>query len=333
MMTGKELMEYATDRQKFRTLRNYVDFAMAYLDFASQGLQAKIVCQNENAYQFFQYREDCTYNITRPINADLFFSPEEAEKAFPAFMDSFAFVRDVEKPNQRIRTCFLRSVYTMQQSIGAALDALPASRANQAKKMNGDLFEHLVRLLFRESGVNCSADSISVPVPDENGDELFRMNYQHDLVVRDSTGDIRLLGSVKTSSKDRIDKIFVDKMLFNRLTGKETPYIAVFLNDVQRAKTTAPGRYQVNSTFLTGHFKAYSIRLVPLDGVFYCDLRPSMRADPFLATRIHPLDCLFFDELSKRNLTGTDKTQTHVKRIHRQSRRKEIPVEGIHDAK
>lgn len=107
---------------------------------------------------------------------------------------------------------------------------------------------------------------------------------------------------MKTSSKDRIDKIFVDKMLFNRLTGQDTPYIAVFLNDVQRAKTSAPGRYQVNSTFLTGHFKAYTIRLVPLDGVFYCDLRPSMKQDPFLADRIHSLDCLFFDELPRRNL-------------------------------
>lgn len=214
MMTGKELMEYATVREHFRTLRNYIDFALAYIEFAERGLQARIVCQNETNYQFFQYREDCTYNISRPVNAD----------------------------------------------------------------------------------------SISVPVPDEDGHELFRMNYQHDLVVRGSDGDIRLLGSVKTSSKDRIDKIFVDKMLFSRLTGRETPYIAVFLNDVRRAKTTAPGRYQVNSTFLTGHFKAYSIRLAPLDGVFYCDLRPAMRTDPFLADRIKTIDSLFFDELASREL-------------------------------
>ena len=302
MMTGKELMEYATVRDHFRTLENYADFARAYLDFARLGLQARIVCQNETAYRFFQYREDCSYNISRPVNANLFLDVEEADEAFSAFSLSFEKIKDGAKPSKSERSLFVRSVYTMQQSIGAALDALPASRANQAKKMNGDLFEHLVRLLFREAGVDCKADSISVPVSDENGSELFRMNYQHDLVVRGRDGEISLLGSVKTSSKDRIDKIFVDKMLFNRLTGKETPYIAVFLNDVQRAKTAAPGRYQVNSTFLTGHFKAYTSRLVPLDGVFYCDLRPAMKDDPFLNKRIRPLDCLFFDELPKRRL-------------------------------
>lgn len=298
-------MEYATVRDHFRTLANYADFARAYLDFARQGLQARIVCQNETAYRFFQYREDCTYNISRPINSSLFLEEGEADAVFAAFFESFLKIKDGVKPSKGERASFVRAVYTMQQSIGAALDALPAARVNQAKKMNGDLFEHLVRLLFRETGIDCRADSISVPVPDENGDELFKMNYQHDLVVRGKGGKIELLGSVKTSSKDRIDKIFVDKMLFNRLSGKDTPYIAVFLNDVQRAKTSAPGRYQVNSTFLTGHFKAYTIRLVPLDGVFYCDLRPTMSQDPFLAKRIHPLDCLFFDELPKRRLISS----------------------------
>ncbi len=302
MMTGKELMEYATVREHFRTLQNYVDFARAYIEFAEQGLQARIVCQNETNYRFFQYREDCSYNISRPINADLFFGVEDADAAFRVFLESFQRIKSAEKPTKGERPAFVRAVYTMQQSIGAALDALPASRVNQAKKMNGDLFEHLVRLLFQESGVDCRADSIAVPVPDEDGGELFRMNYQHDIVVRGADGDIQLLGSVKTSSKDRIDKIFVDKLLFSRLTGRDTPYISVFLNDVQRAKTAAPGRYQVNSTFLTGHFKAYTIRLAPLDGVFYCDLRPNMRTDPFLAARIRPLDGLFFDELRKRGL-------------------------------
>lgn len=304
MMTGKELMEYATVRDHFRTLRNYVDFARAYIEFAEQGLQARIVCQNETNYRFFQYREECAYNISRPINADLFFGAESADAAFRVFLESFQKIKAAEKPDKGERQAFVQAVYTMQQSIGAALDALPASRVNQAKKMNGDLFEHLVRLLFQESGVVCRADSIALPVPDENGCELFRMNYQHDIVIRGPDGDIRLLGSVKTSSKDRIDKIFVDKMLFNRLTGRDTPYIAVFLNDVQRAKTSAPGRYQVNSTFLTGHFKAYTIRLAPLDGVFYCDLRPNMRSDAFLAARIRAIDGLFFDALRQRGLVG-----------------------------
>lgn len=302
MMTGKELMEYAAVRGHFRTLRNYADFALAFLDFAKQGLQARIVCQNEPAYQFFQYREECHWNISRPVNANLFFDANEAEAAFRTFFDLFGMATDGVHPAPAARTTFLRAVYTMQQAIGAALDALPAARVNQAKKMNGDLFEHLVRLLFAAFGIDCRADSLALPVADDAGRELLRMKYQHDLVVRDRTGGIALLGSVKTSSKDRIDKIFVDKMLFNRLSGRDIPYIAVFLNDVQRAKTSAPGRYQVNSTFLTGHFKAYTIRLAPLDGVFYCDLRPAMKTDPFLASHIRSIDELFFDDLPRRGL-------------------------------
>lgn len=302
MMTIAQLMEYATNRDHFRTLKNYEDFARAFIDFAAGGLQARIVCQNETNYRFFQYRQDGSYNISRPVNTDLFLAGPETDAVFGRFAESFGKIKDGSRISKADRAAFVRAVYTMQQSIGAALDALPAARANQAKKMNGDLFEHLVRLLFRESGADCRSGSISVPVPDDNGRELFRMNYQHDLVIRGKNGEIGLLGSVKTSSKDRIDKIFVDKMLFNRLTGNDTPYIAVFLNDVQRAKTKAPDRFQINSTFLTGHFKAYSIRLASLDGVFYCDLRPAMRTDPFLSERIKPLDNLFFDELPERKL-------------------------------
>lgn len=99
------------------------------------------------------------------------------------------------------------------------------------------------------------------------------------------------------SSKDRLDKIFIDKLLFNRLAGKELPFIAIFLNDIQRKKSKSSKKYGVNSTFLSGHFMAYSIRLTPMDGVYYCDIRPNMTTDPFLSQRIKTLDRLFFNEL------------------------------------
>lgn len=39
-----------------------------------------------------------------------------------------------------------------------------------------------------------------------------------------------------------------------------------------------------------------------LDGVFYCDLRPNMKTDPFLAQRIRGIDELFFGELQRLGL-------------------------------
>ena len=249
-------------------------------------------------YQFFQYKEDCGFNISRPINSDLFGTAEHFGKSIKTFATTIKELKDHQIPDSKTRSIFNSVVYTLQQSIGVALDALPASSANQAKKINGDLFERLIRLLMKGIGVDCSAGTLKVPVKDSGGHVLDKINYQHDLIGR-KDGQIKFIGSVKTSSKDRIDKIFIDKLLYSRFTGKATPYVAVFLNDVQRAKSKTFGKQKVNSTFLSGHFKAYTLKLTPLDGVFYCDLRPNMKTDPFLSKRIFSIDSLFYDEVRK----------------------------------
>lgn len=162
-------------------------------------------------------------------------------------------------------------------------------------KVNGDLFERLIRLLIAELGIDCRSGVVSIPVV-ADGVELFQMSYQHDLVVR-FQDEVKVIGSVKTSSKDRIDKIFMDKFLYNRLAETDIPHIAVFLNDVQRKKNRQENRFGVNATFLPGHFKGYTIRLNPLDGVYYCDIRPNMQTDPFLRSHIQTIDHLFCTDL------------------------------------
>ena len=62
MMTIQQLTQRLTDSARMKALHEYEDFAEAFLDFSEQGLQARIVCQNEVNYQFFQYREECSYN-------------------------------------------------------------------------------------------------------------------------------------------------------------------------------------------------------------------------------------------------------------------------------
>ena len=298
MMTIQQMTQHVIAKQNFKTLQEYEDFAMAFLDFVEGGLQARIVCQNEKNYQFFQYKEDCGYNISRPINSDLFGSAESFGASVKKFNRVIKELKSHHQPEDSTRSVFNSVVYTLQQSIGVALDALPASSANQAKKINGDLFERLIRLLMTGIGIDCSAGVIQVPVTDSVGHVIHKMNYQHDLIAK-RDGEIKFLGSVKTSSKDRIDKIFVDKLLYTRFTGCATPYIAVFLNDVQRAKSRTFGKQKVNSTFLTGHFKAYTMKLTSMDGVFYCDLRPNMKTDPFLTEQIHGIDRLFYDEVRR----------------------------------
>jgi hypothetical protein len=110
---------------------------------------------------------------------------------------------------------------------------------------------------------------------------------------------IKVIGSVKTSSKDRIDKIFIDKFFYSKLTETTIPHIAIFLNDVQRKKTKKENEYGINSTFLSGHFKGYTIKLNPLDGVYYCDIRPNMRTESILKDYIKTFDSLLIDDIWK----------------------------------
>ncbi|MDR1325417.1 MAG: hypothetical protein LBK00_05210 [Treponema sp.] len=199
------------------------------------------------------------------------------------------------KQGAEVRNNLNKFIYTCQQSIGATLDALPVGESNTARKINGDLFERYIRMVLIELGIPVRDGVIPVPVV-MNGEKLFSMVYQHDLII-EKDNEVKAIGSVKTSSKDRLDKIFIDKFLYNRLANIETPHFAVFLHDVQR-KGREP-KYGVNTTFLTGHFKGYTIKLNPLDGVYYCDLRPIMNTDLILKENIRTLDCLLVDDIWK----------------------------------
>lgn len=288
-----ELCKCVSNKNNFETVKSYSEFCADYLNFIHDNLQAVIVSQNETNYRFFQYKEDGNYNVTRPINSDLFITLDEFDKSCELFESALT---DIKECSNEECDNFNRHIYTCQQSIGAALDALPVGKSNTARKLNGDLFERYIRLLLRKVNVDVSDGFVSVPII-ENGKKIVDMTYQHDLIVKKSN-ELRAIGSVKTSSKDRIDKIFVDKFLYNRLTNNNIPHFAVFLNDVQR-KNGLNNKYGVNATFLAGHFMGYTIRLNPLDGVYYCDLRPNMKTDEFLKQHIKTLDKLFTDDIWK----------------------------------
>jgi hypothetical protein len=295
-MNLSDLVGYATDKERFRSVADYIDFCTRYLEYVDTGLQARIVSQNESHYQFFQYREEGGFNITRPLNSRLMYGAEGFAQAAQQFTAILGQLRDGQQPADDLRENLIRTIYTLQQAIGAALDALPAGKSNQARKVNGDLFERLIRLLIVSLNVDCVSGTMQVPVKDADGSELFKSSYQHDLLLS-KDGELKIIGSVKTSSKDRIDKVFMDKFLYNRLTDTALPHIAIFLNDIQRKKTNRENEYGVSATFLPGHFKAYTVKLNPLDGVYYCDIRPNMREDALLSQHIKTIDHFFYADL------------------------------------
>ena len=267
------------------------------MSYVSENLQAIIVSQNENHYQFYQYDKSGNFQITRPINSSLMFDNKSFNKASKEYLRILRNIKTIDKNDKIIRQIINNTTYTLQQSIGAALDALPAGKSNTARKLNGDLFEHFIRLILREIGIVCDSGVVQIPVIID-GEKLFDMSYQHDLIFKKGE-DIKLIGSIKTSSKDRIDKIFIDKFLHNKLTEKQTPHIAIFLNDVQRKNTKKENEYGINATFLPGHFKGYTVKLNPLDGVYYCDIRPNMITESILKDHIKTFDNLLVSDIWK----------------------------------
>lgn len=271
-----------------------MEFASAFLDFAANGQQAVIVSRNEPQYNFWQFKSDGSFNVSRPINTSLIYTPEEASQLFQRSLPIVSSVRDTGTASVENRMVLNRAIYTLQQCIGIALDGLPSGKSNTARKINGDLFERLIRLVLQHARVPCTTDVIKVPVS-VGGEVAFEMSYQHDLILKEGEV-VKVIGSVKTSSKDRLDKVFMDKFLFNRLTSADVPHVAIFLNDVQR-KGTSPRQYGISATFLPGHFKAYTMKLNPLDGVYYFDIRPNMRTEPILKDHIRTFDHFLFNDV------------------------------------
>ncbi|MEI7990698.1 MAG: hypothetical protein WCI88_16845, partial [Chloroflexota bacterium] len=207
-MSLQELLNVVTDKGNFQSVKDFIQFCQRYLIFTVKGLQAIIVSQNESNYRFFQYKEDGHYNITRPINFNLMYTAETG-----AVTDDFLRIlrnsSDLPTTDDMSRAVIRNSIYTIQQSIGATLDALPVGKSNVARKINGDLFERFILLLVREAGIDCRSGVIRVPMV-VDGMKEFSMSYQHDLLLYQED-ELKVIGSVKTSSKDRLDKIFIDK--------------------------------------------------------------------------------------------------------------------------
>jgi len=296
-MNLKKLVNKAKNKSNFVDLKAYITFCDEYLNYISDNLQATIVSQNENHYRFYQYKKEGNFQITRPINSNLMYDANDFTTASKEFLKVLRNIKTIDKKDDAVRNILNNATYTIQQSVGSALDGLPAGESNTARKLNGDLFEHFIRLIIREIGIDCNSGTIKIPVIVDD-QPTFNMSYQHDLII-EKESDIKVIGSIKTSSKDRIDKIFIDKFLYNKLTDKETPHIAIFLNDVQRKKGKRENEYGINATFLPGHFKGYTVKLNPLDGVYYCDIRPNMRTEDILKDHIKTFDNLLIEDIWK----------------------------------
>ena len=298
-VTLSDLQASVQDRQAFHELNDYITLCRTYLEYLAVTRPTRIVSPTHHNYIFYQYDEAHHHRITRPLNIDLFI---ENEQVFRSTFDRFAaFLDDLKRYqesafNRPGNTRFIQSnevnkvVYTIRQSIGSIGDSF--NNPNQSRKRIGQLFEHLVRLIIQEVGFECQSRTIDIPIPDYNG---YHMSYELDVVFSRNKAILmgeteyihedEIVGSVKTTSKDRLDKIFIDKYLLTKLIGRDIPVVAIFLHDVQRA-VRGNSIFGVNSTFKTNHFLGYTVALSKLDGIYYVDPRPEMTRNERLREQI-----------------------------------------------
>lgn len=319
-ITLADLQESVLDKYAFKTLAEYQSLCTSYLDFVARTKPTRIISPSQPNYIFYQYSADYGNKITRPLNTDLY---TESAAEFSQAFDRFArFLTELKEHQQKAvglrywkdyaATQEINQViYTIQQTVGCVADSFENS--NQARKRVGTLFETLIKIIIREVGLVCEPRTIKLPIPDHPS---YTMPYELDLVFsrnkavlasEDAAGLLaepieepdeptpasevsyiaqnEIVGSVKTTSKDRIDKIFLDKYLLTKLLGRDIPVIAIFLHDVQRARK-GNSIFGIASTFKRNHFLGYTIALNKLDGVYYIDPRPDMVEDKQLREQI-----------------------------------------------
>jgi hypothetical protein len=138
-MTLDDLVRQASNKENFKELRHYVEFCELFLDFIRTpgAIQAEIVSRNETHYRFIQFK-NAEFSISRPLNSKLLYTGRAVKANLVKFLKVLDSLKTMDTPANR--DLVNRSIYTMQQSIGASLDALPAGRSNTARKINGDLF-------------------------------------------------------------------------------------------------------------------------------------------------------------------------------------------------
>lgn len=297
--TLEDLQASVQDRSAFGALSDYFTLCEAFLRFVQRTQPTRIISPSHHNYIFYQYDETYSHRITRPLNIELFIeSAIDFRAAFERFISFLADLRQYQElaADRKGSKSYVESkeinkvVYTVQQSIGCIGDSF--DNPNQSRKRVGQLFETLVKLIIQEVGLECEPRTISIPIPGYPG---YEMSYELDLVFSRNKAIVaaetkfidvtEIVGSVKTTSKDRIDKVFLDKYLLTKLLGRNVSVVAVFLHDVQRARR-GKSIFGINSTFKSNHFLGYTVALNRLDGVYYVDPRPEMVANERLREQI-----------------------------------------------
>ncbi len=225
----------------------------------------------------------------RPLNPGLFI--DDADEYLRAAAEFENLVAELAEHHDAISVVRLedvrraklisRTLYTTLQSQGFAMDCLLPS--NQARKNFGMRFEEVIEHLLASLGFGCKPVTFGLKYSTAEGAEA-KFSNQVDLVIAEGLVESspsklkqdEVVVSLKTSSKDRFAKIFLDQEMLQFVTQQPVKVIAMFHNDVQRSRLT-----KTSWTFVAGNFAAYVERFGPLAGVYYVDPPPHISREPW----------------------------------------------------
>ena len=255
-------------------------------------------------YRIYSSTSGNTKKFIRPINLDLFYlNPEQFLIKFQELEVLLKLIRGNGKTylNNYQKHLIDSVLYTTQQSLGIGMDLL--LNANSARKHVGNRFEELIKSVFDEIGITNMRSVLKIPYETETGEKIYKC--ENDLILspyskvkstNNSLDKNEIVVSIKTTSKDRMGKIFIDKLLLQKFIGHEQKVIGIFLNDVQRKEED-----NISYTLVSGLFMVYTTFLAELQGIYYLDPPPNALKSPYnnhMTTFSHLVSEDIFDILS-----------------------------------
>lgn len=191
-----------------------------------------------------------------------------------------------------------KTIYTIQQSVGAGLDMLV--NPNSSRKHVGNRFEELIKIIFTEIDIANKKLVLQIPYETDEGSKVYKC--ENDIILSpfsevksspNSLDENEIVVSVKTTSKDRMAKMFIDKILLERFVNHSQKVIGIFLNDVQRKENN-----NISFTLVSGLFMVYSKFLTKLEGIYYLDPPETAKKAPY-SNYMKPFSELITNDIRK----------------------------------
>lgn len=238
--------------------------------------------EEKNDYLIYSSEIAGTVKYIRPINKNIFLiNLQDFIVNFEKLQNIFALIKSKDKISNEDKNVIDNTIYTIQQSIGIGLDLLV--NPNSARKHVGNRFEELIKVIFTEIGVANKKIVLQIPYETDEGTKTYKCEndliispYKNVISSSNSLDEKEVVVSVKTTSKDRMGKMFIDKMLLERFVGHPQKVIGIFLNDVQRKEAN-----NISFTLVSGLFMVYSKFLTELEGIYYLDSPPNASKKPY----------------------------------------------------